>query len=125
MKIDEKVKRHYALKAVKIRFEAIYKAKIGPLNDEIAKIEGELLQFLNETGQESAKTKYGTPYKSTLTSLKIEDYEAFINYVKESGRDSLLERRINKSEWKDCLAEGVEVPGIAVSQITKLNVRKS
>ena len=60
------------------------------------RIEGRLLELLLESGQDSAKTKFGTAYKSPKTSARVADWNALIEYVKRHEAYDLLTKNVAK-----------------------------
>ena len=102
-----------------------------PFKDEQEQIENWLLDFLNKTGQNSAKTESGTAYKSTITTPKVVDREKYLDAVLDHWEDfgnamlqvsapqvAALEEYMQKSG-------GLPPPGTEVSNYVRLNIRKS
>ena len=84
------------------------------------------LAEFNETGQESAKTEHGTAYKATRMSTKVSDRDAFLNFVRENEAWEFLESRANKTAVTAYMEENEDVPpGVDVSRISTINIRRS
>jgi hypothetical protein len=89
-------------------------------------IEGRILALLQESGQESAKTKFGTAYKSPKSSVKIADWNVFINYVKKNDAFDLLTKNVSK----DAVISRIEctqeiVPGVNIIRFETVGIRRS
>jgi phage host-nuclease inhibitor protein Gam len=102
--------------------EARAKSEAAPIKDEMSKIEGALQKLLNAAGATSVKTPAGTAYISTLTSVRVDDWDRVLAFVRERGAWDLLVRNVNKTALAD-LEE--PVPGVSVDQISRVNVRRS
>jgi hypothetical protein len=84
----------------------------------------DLLNMLNATNQDSAKTKEGTAYITTQVSATLEDAEAFRRHVIGTESWNLLDWRANKTAVKDFVAEKQEPPpGVAFNSIRTVGVR--
>lgn len=117
--------------------------------DEQDEIEGWLLNFLNTTGQNSAKTDAGTAYKSVLTQPKIVDRTAYLDWALDhwdTGGNEMLQigapqvsafetfMELRKQVLKEYAEKNagelppdaaITPPGTEVSFFTRVNVRKS
>ena len=89
------------------------------------KVEGWVHKKLNEMGATNAKTPHGTCYLSTITKPKVEDWGAFIDFVRENDMWALLERRPNKSAVDEYVEAQEDVPpGLSIQQETNVRFRK-
>lgn len=109
-------------KARLAEIEAEYKSRVAPVKEEIEKLEAALAKLMTDAGIKSAKTRYGTAYFSDVSSVKVVDWIAVLDFIVQNGAWDLLERRINKTALKD---SGVDVPGVAVEFTRKVNVRRT
>ena len=84
----------------------------------------DLLNMLNATGQDSAKTKEGTAYITTQVSATLRDAEEFRRFVIDGQRWDMLDWRANKTAVKDWVAEHQnEPPGVAYNPVRVVGVR--
>jgi len=84
----------------------------------------DLLNMLNATGQDSAKTQSGTAYITTQVSATLRDAEEFRRFVIDGQRWEMIDWRANKSAVKDWVAEHrEEPPGVAFNPIRTVGVR--
>lgn len=103
-KIDEAVKAYLELREIKAQLEKRHKERKAKVDDKMKSIEAQLLQFFEETGQESARTKYGTPYTQLRESVTVSSRDDFLDFVRENEAWDMLENRASKTavlEYKD------------------------
>lgn len=144
---ESMIARHQQIKAHLEQQTKAFAEYCKTYKEEQASIEAWLLNFLNETKQNSAKTDAGTAYKSTLTQPKVMEREKFLDWVLADwdSRGAMLqigapqvgeiEAHIDrrKKEIEAHVAEhgglpedpSVTPPGTAVTYFTRLNIRKS
>jgi len=126
MKIDELIQKYLKLREAKQEKEAEHKAELKPITNAMTKIEQMLLSEFSETGQESAKTAFGTAYVSTRTSAKVANRDEFLEFVTREGAWSFLESRVNKTAVDEYMAEHEELPpGVDVTRSMTVNIRRS
>lgn len=123
--------------------------KMAPLVTAMAKIENHFLAKMNEMGVDSLKNAEGTPYKTTRTSITVEDNPTFVDYVltralssltqlNQQARDAikdaiiasgqlwLIEARAAKSAVETFLIENEELPaGLKKTSEIVVNVKAS
>jgi len=122
MDISPIVKHYVALRDQKAEIEARHKEELEPIRKDMDMIEGALMKVLQDGGQKSAKTDFGTAYISEVESIKIIDRDAVIDTVAEQGVWDVLNISVAKKNYREA---GVELPGIDISTTRKLNVRRS
>lgn len=104
------------------REDAIYEARVGPLKANLIKLDGMIGVKMDDEELQNVKTPYGTAYFSTLDSMKVMDREVFFAWVLDNRAVDVLTTAVSK----DAIRERGELPpGVELSQIRKLNVRKS
>lgn len=125
IRVDALVDKYIKLRDLKDRVKAEYaecESKIVAAMDEI---EGKLMTFLNQTGQESANTKAGTFFKRTTTSAKVVDRDVFIKFVMDNDATNFLESRVNKTAVEEYIqANGAVPPGVDVSRVVTISVNR-
>lgn len=119
--------RHYILVRNEIaEIKQRHKQELERLEDVLKKLGGTLLEFLDKTGQESARTDAGTVYASVKDAVSVSDPDAFMECVKEYEAFYLLDRRANAKacrEWADTY--GKLPPGVTLSTLRTVGVRTS
>lgn len=124
------------------------KARIAPINDGLAQIEGHFLDQMNELSVDSLKNEAGTPYRSRKVSITVADNEAFVDFVLtralaalpvseaardgikkvivDSGQLTLIEARASKTAIETLYEETKEFPpGLNRREESTVNVRAS
>jgi hypothetical protein len=122
--LEEKVERYINLRDKKVQLEALLDEKLKPLKEEMNMIENEILDFLNKTGQTSAKTKFGVPYKHVSKSLSVENADDFFKFIAENDAFDLLQKRIVSAVYEKYVEDGIEVPGIKVEPRLSIKIRR-
>ena len=74
-----------------------HKAELAELSGLGEDIRNTILAFLQETGQQNAKTQYGTAYQHTTESFKVEDQAEFRHHVIGTEAWELIEWRANRT----------------------------
>jgi hypothetical protein len=109
---------------IKEREEAC-KAECAADKALMAKIEAGLHQMLLRDERKNAKTMYGTAYLEQWRAPKMEDREAYWQWLKKKDRFDMLPATILKGpaleEWDNV----GEIPGVVIETGIKLKVRKS
>jgi hypothetical protein len=122
----QKVAQYVKLRDHKRAAEEEFKKGLERINLALAKLEGELLAHLDETGGTSLKCKEGTVYKTTALNCSVEDRDAFLEYVVNEGKWDALDVKANKTFVKELLeAESPIPPGVKTSQYTSIGVRRA
>ena len=89
------------------------------------KIEGVLLKRFNDNEIESVRTKVGTAFKTTRTSVTCADRELFFDFVKERELFDLLEARPAKALVDQYYEEHSEYPpGLNINRVVSISVRR-
>jgi hypothetical protein len=99
--------------------------ELRPFNEGLSALEMGLQDVLNHAGGDSIKTPAGTAYRSSHTTAKMEDWTSFINFVLQVGDTELLVRSANKTRVLEHMDAGAVVPGVAMSTVNRINVRRS
>jgi hypothetical protein len=103
-----------------------YEESIKPLTEIKSKLEGRMLAFLDQSGQTSAKTQYGTCFTTVKDRASLADPDAFMAFVMKKGLFELLDRRANATAVKDFVEnEGTLPPGVNFHSYKALSVRRS
>ena len=125
IKVDGLVEKYIRLRDFKEKISSELKEKVSKVDSAMEEIEGELMTFLNKTGQESANTKAGTFFKRTTTSAKVADRDVFLHFVMEHNATNFLESRVNKTAVEEYIEVNKTVPpGIDVTRMTAISVNR-
>lgn len=100
-----------------------------PLADTVAKLEAWIQTKAMAEGLDTVPTSEGTGYWSTHYKCTVSDQSVFMDYVRETGDLSLVDKRANKTAVKEYVNEhgqpppGVNFGGYRVFQIRKKTVK--
>lgn len=120
------VNKYVQLRDKKQDLDKAHKEKMSRFSNVMKELEHMLLDQLNTLGVESARTPSGTAYRSVRSAVKVDDRDAFINFVKDSGEWDFLESRANKVAVESYLEEQQELPpGLSISRQAVVNIRRS
>lgn len=123
MKLSDAVQAYHKLKAKREEMKARHKDELATVVDKMSLIETAIMKFLNATGQTSAKTAYGTPYISKLTTVTVVDRDAFMEFIREGGNENFLASAANKEAVQEYMAEHKATPpGVKVTTKRKVNI---
>ncbi len=124
MKLDELVQKYVQLREKKALLRKQHETELEPIEKAMGLIEAAVLKHFSETGQESAKTAFGTPYMLRRTSATVADWDALLGYIRDNGAWELLERRVSKEAVQQYKAANEELPpGVNWSEAIALGVR--
>ena len=122
----ERVAAYIRLRDYKKAAEEEFKNSLKRVIDAMEKLEGELLNDLNASGANSLSCDAGTVYKNTQFSATVENREAFREYVVKNDLWEAMDIRANKTFVKEFMErEGTPLPGVKVTQIATVGVRRS
>lgn len=124
--IDELVRQYVELRDKLKAAEDAHKEKTKNAREYLEKLNGHLLERLNDVGGNSVKTDYGTAYRTTRRSATIADGDLFRSYVIKQGEFDLVDWRANANAVDDYIKENTAPPpGINYSQTYTIGVRRS
>jgi len=102
-----------------------HKESMKKIVEAMDKLEGALLEFLNDSGANSFASDSGTAFKSTHTSATVADKDAFMSFVRETEQWDALDVKANKTFVKDYMDENQEVPpGVKFSSMASIGVQR-
>lgn len=126
MGVDQLVAVYIAARDAKTRLKEKFDTDTAEINGVMDQLEQVFQAYLNQTGQQSAKFGAGTVFRSTVTSVKVSDWDSFITWVKEMDRYDMLNRSANKAAVEQKLEDtGTLPPGIHREAINQVNVRRA
>ena len=124
--IDQLVEAFVALRDQKKEMEERHKEELAPTVRRMDMALKLIEQIMNEQGVESVRTRFGTPYKTVLSRVKITDWEAARNFVDENNLGHWYTRSLSKEGVETYLEEYGELPpGVDITRITNINVKRS
>ena len=125
VKVDGLVEKYVKLRDFKEAKEREMKEKVALVKTKMDEIEGELMTFLNQTGQESANTKAGTFFKRTTTKCSVADWDVVLPFIQENELWNLLNHAVNKTGVEEYIEINKAVPpGINVTREVAISVNR-
>jgi len=126
MDVDTMIDKYVKLRDKKKAMEDAFKLQVAPFTEAMDRLEGYMLETMNETGLSSMKSAHGTAYKSMRTSAKVVDWVATLSYIKENNAWDLLEARVSKLAAQQIIQDTkLPIPGVETSSEVCVNVRRA
>lgn len=123
---DELVKYYIELRDRRAARKTAYEEENDADKVKQEYIEGVILQRYTVAGIESARTAYGTAYKTKVTSASVGDRDAFMNHVKQNEAFELLEVRCSKEAVQQYINEHNDLPpGVNWREEIHIRVQRS
>jgi len=120
MTADKLIETYVRLRDKKAELVAKHKAELEPFDAGMMKLEARLIELLDTAGADKVSGPHGTAFTKVNTSVSVSDWDAVVGYVREHEAFDLLERRVAKS----AAMERGDVPGLSVSQVRVVQVRR-
>ena len=126
MKLSEVVAKYVELREKKANLKSEYDMQVAPIEAKMAKIEGKLLEVLDQTGGKSFRTPHGTAYVTVRTTASVADRETFFEFVKQNEEWPLMQVAVVKSAVEQYKSVNQELPpGINWREERVVNIRRS
>jgi hypothetical protein len=104
-----------------------HKLELKPFEDIKQKLIGEMLEFLDRTGQKSAKTAEGIATVIVRHTAVCTDPDEFMEFVFEHNLRDLIDRRANATACRDYAEEhqGTLPPGVKINSMRTVGVTRA
>ena len=111
--LEEAIRKRLLLRDWLEREEARYKKRIASHVELAAQLDGQLLEHLDQTKAESVRTNRGTVYISEREYAQVQDEEAFVHCIRETGLIELFQVSASGPACKEYAEEyGSLPPGV-------------
>jgi hypothetical protein len=122
-RIDKRVEQYLWIRDEIARIEETIK----PLQELKDRLAGTMLEFLQQTGQKSAKTAVGTVTVHIQSHASCSDPDAFIQFVRANDAYELLDRRANALACVDYAEShgGTLPPGVKINRNRTVRVTRA
>lgn len=124
MKIDDIIVKYIAIRDAKDAAKKAFDAETERMKLALVKLEGMLLEKLDESGAESFKTEHGTAFTKRRSSVSVKDRDEFYKWAVATGNLGAIDMKANAKSVRELLQEGTEVPGINYSESIQVGVRR-
>jgi len=100
--------------------------KIAELQADLDAINQTLLEHFKEQGIDSARTPFGTAYRTVKSRYWTNDWDAMRHFIAEHDAFELLEKRIHQTNMKQFLEENPDLhpAGLNVDSEYSVTVRR-
>ena len=123
--IDMVMARRFELAEQIAVIQGRHKAELEPLNQELNVCELYIKDTMNKGGLQQLKTAAGMTYFTTKDSVKVSDWDAALNYIRENDAYHLLNQAVNKTACKEFIeANQTPPPGVEYSAYKDLAWRR-
>ena len=123
-KFDELVEAFIECRDVIEAIKERHKQELAKPNQLKEMLTERLLDMLASTGQDMARTKFGTVSAATRDTASCSDPNIFVDYVREHDAYELMDRRPNSTACRAFLDEHGELPpGVKLNVLRYVNVR--
>jgi hypothetical protein len=123
--VDKQIQNYVALRDRIKEMDEAHKVKLKPFKDALEELNGKLLEFLEASGTEAVKTKYGTCYSSVRYTASLPNAQDFMDFVINNERFELLDKKANSTAVRAYVEEvGALPPGCQLSALRTAGVRR-
>jgi hypothetical protein len=124
--IDKRIQQYIDIRDALKRVEEKYDAERKPLQEIQDRLAGIIRTFMETNNiTNNLKSKSGTCILSTRWSATLADPQAFMDFVVQTGKFELIERRANTTAVKDYVNENNHLPaGCNLTSIQTVGVRR-
>ena len=100
-------------------------AQIAEIVKVMDAIEVHVHRLLNEAGEQSRSTKFGTAFKEKVTTAKCSNWDNLLAFIVENKAWQYLKRDVNKTAVEEYVAaNGVPPPGVDRQQFEKVKFKR-
>lgn len=123
--VDQAIAAYMTLRAKKAEVEARIKDEVTQLETKMDKIEAWIKAQADALGVTSFKTKHGTAFLTTKDYANVENWDATLNFIKETGAYDMLNKAVNKTAVRGYIEQYKAVPpGVNYGTKIEVSVRK-
>lgn len=107
--VDKLVSAYIKIRDARDEIKREADEKVQALQAELDVIGKTLLEQFKQNGIDSAKTPFGTAYRTIKSRYWTNDWEAMHDFIVENDALDLLEKRIHQSNMKQFLEENPDL----------------
>ena len=124
--VAQMIEKYIALRDKKDEIKKQHTKQLEPFNQVMDRLEGMILDQLNQNNLDSMRSENGTAFKSTETSVTVKNWQETFGFIQSNGLWDLLEARVNKTAALSVIEESkAPIPGVNVTQTTVVRVRRA
>jgi hypothetical protein len=123
-RIDKMAGQYVAIRERRRELKAQFDQLDGPFEEAMHDLGLRMMNFLDKTGQESARTSEGTVTTTMRTTAALSDPEEFVAFVRKHDMLELMDRRANPTACRAFAEENGKLPpGVRLNSIRTISVR--
>lgn len=123
--VDDVIKAYVQMRDAADAMEKRHKEELAPGRDKMRKIELWLQNTLQSQGLSNVKSESGTAFLQGVASVKVQDWESLLAFIRERNMWELLDHRVSKSVVEAFLeSTGRIPPGVDIKRETVVRVRR-
>lgn len=123
--VDQAIAAYMKLRQKKSEVEARIKDEVSLLEASMDKIEKWIKTQADEMGVTSFKTKHGTAFLTTKDYANVENWDATLAFIKDTGAYDMLNKAVNKTAVRGYIEQNKAVPpGVNYGTKIEVSVRK-
>lgn len=125
-KPGEVIAAYLKFRQLKEKMADRHKEEMAPINNSMMKLEAFMLDTLNKASVDSMAFKgVGTMFKKTVSSCKVQEWDAILAWIRAHEAWEFLEHRVSKTVVQEYSEANGEIPpGVEVTFDTVVQVRK-
>lgn len=127
MKIDRLVGAYINIRDDLNKLRAEFQEKEKEHKSAMKRVEAEILKLCHEQGVESFKTAHGTAFKKKKDFIKVENWDAALDYILTNDLKHMLTKSVQKTAAKEFMEENNNQlpPGLEYGAITEIGIRRN
>jgi hypothetical protein len=99
---------------------------VEPQKAAMKGIETYLMQVANATGQTKFGTKAGTAFVTTKTGCNVEEWDATLPWIQETGNWQMINKAVNKTAVGEYIEKnGSAPPGVRWTVMKDIQIRRA
>jgi hypothetical protein len=123
--VDDVIKAYVQMRDAADALEKQHKEELAPMRDKMRKVEHWLQNTLQSQGLTNFKSENGTAFLQGVSSVKVQDWESLLAFIRDKNMWELLDHRVAKSVVEDYLESTGEIPpGVDIKRETVVRVRR-
>jgi len=124
--VDDVIKAYVQMRDAADALEKQHKEELAPMRDKMRKVEHWLQNTLQSQGLTNFKSENGTAFLQGVSSVKVQDWESLLAFIRDKNMWELLDHRVAKSVVEDYLESTGEIPpGVDIKRETVVRIRRS
>jgi len=124
MKLPEMIDKYVQIRDAKAKAKKAFDTEVKRMSDALVKLEGMILDSLNNEGADSIKTEHGTAFKKSRSSCTVKDRDAFYQFAVDTENLEAIDMKANAKVVRELMQEGIDIPGVNYSESIQVGVRR-